>query len=253
MKKTKEQIQKKREEKYVQLEYKTKKQTEQKIIKFQEESSAQIEYKTVKIKKKSDSFLAKKKLEYERKMKNELRQLEGKPQREYKQKKWTRNKKLQFALEILQENCKLRDTNQNGEGVCISCNLWKKREELAGGHRWSRRIQGVCLNAQNVNAQCHTCNYTTWPRGDKQAMERVNLSYDRNAIRKYGKDVWTQLEKLKNASVIDPLKYAPTETEIDDAIGVLIWDNRHYWKQKNFYKPKKNRKKIYEKERLKKL
>lgn len=161
MKKTKEQIQKKREEKYAQLEYKTKKQTEQKIIKFQEESSAQIEYKTAKIKKKSDSFLAKKKVEYERKMKNELRQLEGKPQREYKQKKWTRNKKLQFALEILQENCKLRDTNENGEGVCISCNLRKKREELAGGHRWSRRIQGVCLNAQNVNAQCHTCNYTT--------------------------------------------------------------------------------------------
>ena len=52
MKKTKEQIQKKREEKYAQLEYKTKKQAEQKIIKFQEESSAQIEYKTVKINKK---------------------------------------------------------------------------------------------------------------------------------------------------------------------------------------------------------
>ena len=252
MKKTKEQIQKKREEKYAQLEYKTKKQTEQKIIKFQEESSAQIEYKTAKIKKKSDSFLAKKKVEYERKMKNELRQLEGKPQREYKQKKWTRNEKLQFALEILQENCKLRDTNENGEGGCISCNLRKKREELAGGHRWSRRIQGVCLNAQNVNAQCHTCNYTTWPRGDKQATERVNLIYDQNAIRKYGKNLWIQLEMLKNASVIDPLKYAPTETEIDDVIVVLIWDNGHYWEQKNFYKPKKNWRKIYDKERAKK-
>ena len=79
-------------------------------------------------------------------------------------------------------------------------------------------------------------------------MERVNLVYDHNAVRKYGEGVWTQLEKLKNASVIDPLKYSPTETEIDDAIVVLIWDNENYWEQKNFYKPKKNRKKIYEKE-----
>ena len=62
MKKTEEQIQKKREEKYAQLEYKTKKQTEQKIIKFQEESSAQIEYKTAKIKKNQILFLQKRRL-----------------------------------------------------------------------------------------------------------------------------------------------------------------------------------------------
>ena len=161
MKKNTEQIRKKRELKKRQLHFLVEKKEQQKL---QAIDDTVLEYKIkliAKIQRKNLAYIRKKELEYDRKMQNELRQLEGKPQREYKQKKWTRNKKLQFALEILQENCKLRDTNQNGEGGCISCNLWKKREELAGGHRWSRRIQGVCLNAQNVNAQCHTCNYTT--------------------------------------------------------------------------------------------
>ena len=252
MKKTKEQIQKKREEKYAQLEYKTKKQAEQKIIKFQEESSAQIEYKTVKIKKKSDSFLAKKKVEYERKMKNELRQLEGKPQREYKQKKWTRNKKLQFALEILQENCKLRDTNKNWEGFCISCNLRKKREELAGGHRYSRMFQGICLYKENINAQCHSCNWATWPKGNTLEAERVNAEYDKNIIKKRGEDRLLWLQNMKQEELEHPVAYKRTEPKLDDLIPDLISENERLWKTKNFYKPKKNWRKIYDKERAKK-
>lgn len=247
MKKTKEQIQKKREEKYVQLEYKTKKQTEQKIIKFQEESSAQIEYKIAKIKKKSDSFLAKKKVEYERKMKNELRQLEGKPQREYKQKKWTRNKKLQFALEIAQENSKLRDTNENWEGFCISCNLRKKREELAGGHRYSRMFQGICLYEENINAQCHSCNWATWPKGNTLEAERVNTEYDKNIIKKRGEDRLLWLQNMKQEELEHPVAYKRTEPKLDDLIPDLIAENERLWKRKNFYKPKKNRRKLHEK------
>ena len=79
-------------------------------------------------------------------------------------------------------------------------------------------------------------------------MERVNYTYDQNAIRKYGEVLRENLEKLKNESIIDPAKHTPTESYLDDIIGVLIGDNEHYWRLKNFYKPKKNRRKIYEKE-----
>ena len=38
---------------------------------------------------------------------------QGKPKKEYKQQPITKNKLLQFALEIAQENSKLRDTDEN--------------------------------------------------------------------------------------------------------------------------------------------
>ena len=67
-----------------------------------------------------------------KKCENEVRELEGKPPKEKKHKKLTRNQKLQFALQIAQENSKLRDTDENGEADCISCDEHKTRSELAG-------------------------------------------------------------------------------------------------------------------------
>lgn len=161
MKKTKESIIKSREHKYSQYCFTARIRKEQKIEKLREQNQKNLDYQIEKIKRKHESDLAKKKLEYERKAKNELRLLEGKPQKEYKTKKLTKNQKLQFALDIAQENSKLRDTNENGEGFCISCNLRKKREELAGGHRYSRMFQSICLHKANINAQCHSCNWAT--------------------------------------------------------------------------------------------
>jgi hypothetical protein len=46
-------------------------------------------------------------------MLNEIREFKGNKVVVYKDKKWTRNKKLQFALAIAQENSKLRDTNKD--------------------------------------------------------------------------------------------------------------------------------------------
>ena len=113
MKKTKESIIKSREHKYSQYCFTARIRKEQKIEKLREQNQKNLDYQIEKIKRKYQSDLNKKKLEYERKAKNELRLLEGKPQREYKQKKPTKNQKLQFALDIAQENSKLRDTNEN--------------------------------------------------------------------------------------------------------------------------------------------
>lgn len=253
MKKNTEQIRKKRELKKRQLHFLVEKKEKQKL---QAIDDTVLEYKIkliAKIQRKNLAYIRKKELEYDRKMQNELRQFEGKPQREYKQKKRTKNKKLQFALEVAQENSKLRDTNENGEGFCISCNQKKSWSELAGGHRYSRMFQGICLYKENINAQCHSCNWATWPKGNTIEAEKVNAEYDKNIIKKRGEDRLLWLQKMKQEELEHPVAYKRTEPKLDDLIPDLISENERLWKTKSFYKPKKNWRKIYEKERLKKL
>lgn len=113
MKKTPEIIRKKREQKKRQLHFLVERKEQQKLQAIED---TVLEYKIkliAKIQRKNLAYIRKKEQEYDRKMQNELRQLAGKPQREYKIKKPTKNQKLQFALDIAQENSKLRDTNQN--------------------------------------------------------------------------------------------------------------------------------------------
>lgn len=247
MKKTKESIIKSREHKYSQYCFTARIRKEQKIEKLREQNQKNLDYQIEKIKRKHESDLAKKKLEYERKAKNELRQLAGKPQREYKTKKPTKSQKLQFALDIAQENSKLRDTNENWEGFCISCNLRKKREELAGGHRYSRMFQSICLHKANINAQCHSCNWATGPKGNTLEAERINAEYDKNIIKKRGEDRLLWLQLLKQEELEHPITYKRTEPKLDELIPELIVENERLWKGKKFYKPKKNWRRLYTK------
>lgn len=247
MKKTPELIKKKREQKKRQLHFLIERKEKQKL---QAIDDTVLEYKIkliAKIQRKNLAYIKKKKLEYDRKMNNELRQLVGKPQREYKTKKPSKNQKLQFALEVAQENSKLRDTNENWEGFCISCNLRKKREELAGGHRYSRMFQSICLHKANINAQCHSCNRATGPKGNTMEAERINAEYDRNIIKKRGEDELLELQLMKQKELSNPSKHKLTEPFIDEIIPDLIAENERLWKTKKFYKPKKNRRKVYEK------
>lgn len=247
MKKTPEQVRKKREQKKRQLHFLTERKGKQKL---QAIDDTVLEYKIkliAKIQRKNLAYIRKKELEYDRKMQNELRQLEGKPQREYKIKKPTKNQKLQFALDIAQENSKLRDTNENWEGFCISCNLRKKREELAGGHRYSRMYQSICLHKANINAQCHSCNWVTWPKGNTLEAERVNAEYNRNIIKKRGQDELLGLQLLKQEELEHPIAYKRTEAKLDELIPDLIAENERLWKGKKFYKPKKAWRRLYTK------
>lgn len=247
MKKTPEIIKKKREQKKRQLHFLTERKEKQKLQAIED---TVLEYKIkliAKIQRKNLAYIKKKELEYDRKMNNELRQLAGKPQREYKTKKPTKNQKLQFALDIAQENSKLRDTNENGEGFCISCNQKKSWSELAGGHRYSRMYQSICLHKENINAQCHSCNWATWPKGNTMEAERVNAEYDRNIIKKRGEDELLELQLMKQKELSNPTKHKLTEPFIDEIIPDLIAENKRLWKDKRFYKPKKNRRKVYEK------
>ena len=247
MKKTPEQIRKKRELKKKQLHFLTERKEKQKLQAIED---TVLEYKIkliAKIQRKNLAYIKKKELEYDRKMQNELRQLEGKPQREYKIKKPSKNQKLQFALDIAQENSKLRDTNENGEGFCISCNQKKSWSELAGGHRYSRMYQSICLHKANINTQCHSCNWATGPKGNTMEAERVNAEYDKNIIKKRGEDELLELQLMKQKEFSNPSKYKLTEPFIDEIIPDLIAENERLWKDKKFYKPKKNRRKLHSK------
>ena len=112
-KKTKESIAQSWEHKYKQYCFNARIKKEQKIDSIREKNQKYLEYQIDKINIKNQSDLIKKKLLYDMISKNEIRALDGKPQREYKTKHWTRNQKLQFALDIAQENSKLRDTDKN--------------------------------------------------------------------------------------------------------------------------------------------
>lgn len=251
MKKTPEQIRKKREQKKKQLHFLVERKEKQKL---QAIDDTVLEYKIkliAKIQIKNIAYIKKKELEYDRKMNNELRQLAGKPQREYKTKKPSKNQKLQFALEVAQENSKLRDTNENWEGFCISCNQKKSWSELAGGHRYSRMFQSICLHKANINAQCHSCNRATGPKGNTMEAERVNAEYDRNIIKKRGEDELLELQLMKQKELSNPTKHKLTEPFIDEIIPDLIAENERLWKRKGFYNPKKNWRKFHAKMTIK--
>ena len=111
MRKTKESITLKWQKKFETLRIRAERDNKINIMNLSQRIDKVKDYRIDKLIKKKNIYLRKKEEEYRRKCLNEIRELEGKPQREYKQKPWTRNKLLQFALDIAQENAKLRDTD----------------------------------------------------------------------------------------------------------------------------------------------
>jgi len=205
------------------------------------------DYKIQRLLKKMTSYLNKKEEEYKRKCMNEIRQLQGKPQREYKPKPITKNKLIQFALDIAQENSKLRDTNADGYGYCISCDKRCSWEELAGWHLYSRMIQWICLFVANINAQCHTCNDITWPMGNVWLKESTNRHYRDNLIKKVWLQTVEEMEEHMDKYLKNRKKYTPTFWFLKEYIPDLISENDRLWKTKNFFKPKQDWKKKWEK------
>lgn len=253
MKKTKESIIAKWKKVYEAAYAKAMWERKAKVEQEKERNKNNLDRKIAQIDRKIMARLKKKELDCDRKCKNEIRKLEGKPEREYVKKKKKLNL-VEFAMELMQENAKLRDTDISGNWICISCGKLKTRKELAWGHRWSRKIKNICLCLTNINAQCNGCNRTTWPRGDKVAEERVNKVYDENLDRKYGKWTNTQLRLTKESYfkndydgnwVLGTKNIKPTDKDIEKYIESLLEENRLRWKWKDFYSPSKKWKKIW--------
>lgn len=52
---------------------------------------------------------------------------------------------------------------------------------------------------------------------------------------------------MKQKELGNPVVYKWTDPKLDELIPYLIAENERFWKTKNFYKPKKNRRKLHEK------
>ena len=212
----------------------------------------------LKFERKSKAYLNKKFLEYDRKCKNEIRKLEWKEEVVYKEKKKPFNL-VQFAAELMQENARLRDTNEEGMWYCISSDTLHDWGHLEWGHRYSRMVRNIMLCIWNINAQCKSCNFTTWPRWDKGACERTNALYDINLAKKYSQGVVNQLREWSEAYFkkdYDENWVIGTQIIKKDAvesylkktyIPELIEENERRWAGKNFYKPKRKWREVWNK------
>lgn len=247
MRKTPESIKSKRSQKIREMNAKKNWETWEKIKKAREKADQEVEKIIARIQRKADAYKRKKELFYNRKCDAEIRQLLGKPPKQYKQKQLTHNQKLQLALSIAQENAKLRDTDKDGRGRCISCDKLKPRTELAWGHKESRTIQRICLDEININAQCHDCNYAMGPKGNTNERERLEMKYEENLIARYWREAVEELIGRKRMALINPKKYKLSSSFLDEMILDLIEKNETLRSAKTFHTPGKNWRKLYEK------
>lgn len=187
-----------------------------------------FEWEVEKNNRKKMAYIRKKEEEYRRKRLNELREFEWKPKYEYKT-EWPKIKPLQFAMQIAQENARLRDTNEEGKGRCISCNRLCEWEELAWWHRYSRKFTNMCLEEENINAQCHTCNRITWPLWNPQLKLKTNNEYDVNIEKRFGE--WS-VERLKRM-VMDSTSWKWVKYDLSKKLPELIKLNEELWETKS--------------------
>lgn len=238
--KTKYDIQKKRDKKVEEM--KIKADFKYGVLAQNEAKKAQrnLEYAIERVNKKKLSYIRKKEDEYKRKMLNEIRELEGKPKREYKTDA-PKIKPLQFAMELAQEVARLRDSDADWNGHCISCDGYCSWANHSGGHRYPRTIKATCIDKENINLQCNTCNWTTWPRGSSEKKEMTNQRYDENLDKKY----WPKTaEKLKKKVVLYFQGKLDYDLDLDLNIPRLIEEDEKLWETKNFYAPRRKRRQI---------
>lgn len=249
MKKTKESIIAKWDKKLRDVELKEQIKLKNKKAELLQKCVSESKKLFEKCERKSKAYINKKSQEYDRKCKNEIRKLEWKEEKVYKKKEKKFNK-LEFALSLVQENSKLRDSDENGVWICISCNRITNWSDFQGGHRYSRGVKWICLDFRNINGQCRSCNFATWPRGNPEVKDKTNAIYDVNLDKKYWE--WTA-EALHAAYVSYFHNVWGTNwdywqhKDLDKFIEAEIEWNERLWEAKKFYKPWKKWRELREK------
>ena len=82
--------------------------------------------------------------------------------------------------QIFSEYIRLRDTNENGFGKCISCGKIIHWKDGDAGHYTNRKHMSLRYDGKNVNLQCRACN-----RFDEGCM----IGYNHGLVEKYGDGV----------------------------------------------------------------
>ena len=186
------------------------------------------EYELEKLDRKRDVYIRKMEERYHRGMMNEIREIENKPPKVYKW-AWPKIKPLQFAMQLAQENSRLRDTDEDGRWRCISCDTLCEWGWLAWWHRYSRKFGNICLEKENINAQCHTCNKITWPFWNPTLKMKTNARYDENINKKRGE--W-KAERLRRLAT-DYVQWRGKKYDLKKKMPQLIRENERLWKTKS--------------------
>lgn len=84
---------------------------------------------------------------------------------------------------------RLRDTNADGVGICISCGEPKMFNQIDPGHFISRRHLSIRWNTKNVNGQCRYCN---------RFNEGEQANYEAGLEAKYGQGTADLLRVIKH-------------------------------------------------------
>lgn len=151
------------------------------------------EYKP-KLKKRIEKAEKKYIKDLEKAKKNFQRVKEGK--KEYKYKKKDKEITKSSLLKTIQKYCRLRDSNKNWMGVCISC--WKvvHYKKADGGHYISRVHNYTAFNPDNIHLQCKWCNIKMSLSTDES--KRIVENYRKNLIKKIWLEKVEELEESKH-------------------------------------------------------
>ena len=100
---------------------------------------------------------------------------------------------------IFSEYIRLRDSNENGYGRCISCGKVVHWKESDAGHYVNRKHLSLRYDEKNVNLQCRHCN---------RFQEGNALGYNHGLVEKYGDSVINYLNiKRFNVCKIGKVEY----------------------------------------------
>jgi hypothetical protein len=82
------------------------------------------------------------------------------------------NKELRTIDKWFSWFIRLRDTDDNGGAVCITCNKYTPWDRLDCGHCETRNKISVRFDEKNAHAQCRSCNRF---KGGEQQMHRMYI------------------------------------------------------------------------------
>jgi hypothetical protein len=106
-----------------------------------------------------------------------------------KRKAKKKTNRIKLACQLVQLFARLRGTDRNGYGRCVSCGKMLSWSETQGGH-WHPKTRGynaACLVRENVNIQDASCNL--FKGGNTAPYTEYMLSH-------YGKDVIDEITAM---------------------------------------------------------
>lgn len=189
---------KKEKEKIQQKIEKIKEKNLEKLKKYQKtlEERKEKEYKEfqTKIKKIYENKFIKKSKQLNLSLEKKIRQIQGKKPLKKHEKQITTSALKKKLFVLVQLYARLRDSNAQGTGCCISCGKRVYYKKADGGHYISRKYMISAFNPDNINLQCKTCNQPSFRGG----LDGNLLNYRKWLIKKIGLKKTEELENNKN-------------------------------------------------------